>query len=121
MQENEVISFGVYGYSRGHQELSVRANGDGTYTAFIMKKYAPDDVDNFEVALDQADVDRFLAEAEKIGVFEWQPRYLKSPFDGTDWSLEIDCEAHPALKSRGVTDQPANFRDFLNLLPILGL
>lgn len=121
MQENEVISFGVYGYSRGHQELSVRANGDGTYTAYIMKKYAPDDVDNLEVPLDQAAVDAFIAKAEEMGVFDWQPRYLKSPFDGTDWSLEIDCEAHPGFKSRGVTDQPANFRDFLTSLSMLGL
>ncbi len=121
MLENEVIAFGVYGYARGHQELSVRINEDGTYTAYVMKKYAPDDIDRKELALEQDIIDEFLAASEKLGVFEWQSRYLKSPLDGTDWSLEIDCEAHPAFKSKGLSDQPREFRDFLSLLRPLGL
>lgn len=120
MQDNEILAFHVCGYSRGHQMLSVCAASSG-YVAHCTKKYSADDVVDFDVQLSQTQIDDFFRAAESMGVFDWEPRYVKSPMDGSDWSLSVDTEAHPGFKARGLSAQPSAFYDFLRLLSDIGL
>ena len=120
MQDNEILAFHVCGYSRGHQILSVCMTEEG-YVAHCTKKYSVDDVVEFDEQLTRAQVDSFFQAAEVMGVFDWEPRYVKSPMDGSDWSLVVDTDAHPGFKSRGLSAQPPTFYDFLRLLSDIGL
>ena len=120
MKENEILSFGVGGYSRGNQSITVWVAEDGTYRVSRMKAYSYDDVINEELPLEKAQFDAFIEAAENMGVFEWEPRYLKCPMDGSDWDLSIDCEGHRGFKSRGASAQPSTFYDFMTLLQDIG-
>ena len=121
MHENEVMSFHVCGYSRGHQILSVCAVGDGSFVAHCTKKYSADDIEERDTVLEAAQIDAFFSAAEDMGVFSWESRYVKSPMDGSDWSLSVNYGEHEGFSSRGLSNQPTCFYDFLRLLADVGL
>ena len=120
MQGNELLSFGLGGYGRGSQSISIRVGEDGSYLVSRTKSYSYDDVVNEELSLDRSCFDAFIEAAEKMGVFDWEPRYVKCPMDGSDWDLAINCEGHEGFKSRGASAQPSEFYDFLTLLQDIG-
>lgn len=120
MQENEVLSFGIGGYGRGSQSIVVRVGEDGVYRVSRKKSYSYDDVVSEELELQKDCFDTFIEAAQNLGVFDWEPRYVKCPMDGSDWDLAIDCEGHEGFKSRGASAQPSEFYDFLALLQDIG-
>ena len=120
MSSNEVLSFGIGGFSYGNQSISVQGSDADGYVAYCRKAYSADDVEEREVALEVEQVTAFFQAAEDLGVFEWEARYMKSPMDGSDWDLSVDYGEHAGFASRGYSAQPQRFTDFMTLLKDLG-
>lgn len=124
MSEALVMTFEVGGYCKGNQTVKTYQLEEGGYRSVCTRIYSSflgSEKEEVEIDVEAEVVEKFLADAQEMGVFDWEPKYFAKRLDGSDWLLEMAFEGYPHIKCRGLSANPAAFYEFMNLLAPLGL